>query len=494
MTKSSTPGVSGLSLVVPPYRVPLAQWCEWVGAKADKVQAVVGRSFRVCGPTQNVYTMAAAAVLDLIDRFDVDPRDVGFLGFGTESSTDNAAGAVLIRGMVDDALEAQGRPRLARSCEVPEFKHACLGGVYGLKAASRYLATDGRNRRAIVVSGDIAEYERGSTGEQTQGAGAVAMLLDRDPALFELDLERSGSASAYRGVDFRKPFARHFSAGYADQTRRLHDFPVFNGKYSTLCYVDATMHALEDMFDRIEGSRTGFFSDLTAVLCHRPYQHMPQQALAAALVWAMVREAGEREALMALCQAAEVDIDSVSAQVLASPDLFSLIRSSGLGSDPFPDAMLAVRAFRRSDRFKAFVRDKMSFGDEIVRDLGNLYTAALPGWIGAAFEDAYQRDLDLAGRTMLTLGYGSGDAAEAIPLRVVPNWKVAAAKLSFGDALKSAVNLTQEQYEALHDGREVELPSAPMGPFEIERVGDRYEPDFQDIGVEYYAYRRPTAG
>ena len=37
--------------------------------------AVVGRSFRVCGPGQGVYTMAANAVLDLILRFDVDPRE-----------------------------------------------------------------------------------------------------------------------------------------------------------------------------------------------------------------------------------------------------------------------------------------------------------------------------------------------------------------------------------------------------------------------------------
>ncbi len=39
--------------------------------------------------------------------------------------------------------------------------------MYAVKGAVRYLATDGRGKKAIVVCGDIAEYERGSSGEQT---------------------------------------------------------------------------------------------------------------------------------------------------------------------------------------------------------------------------------------------------------------------------------------------------------------------------------------
>src|SRR5262249_16026900 len=151
----------------------------------------------------------------------------------TESSTDNAAGAVIVRGMLDRALEALGLPRLSRNLEVPEFKHACLDGIYGLKSALRYVATDGRQRQAIVVSADVAEYERGSSGEQTQGAVAAAMLVENQPRLFAVDLFRTGSASDYRGPDFRKPFARHLSDGYAKNTTRPSDFPVFSGEYST---------------------------------------------------------------------------------------------------------------------------------------------------------------------------------------------------------------------------------------------------------------------
>src|SRR4051812_2026277 len=185
---SDLSGVSAMSLYVPPFRVNLENWCDWTGNSWEKISAVVGRSFRVPGRHENVYTMAANAVLRLIRANDIDPRRIGFLGLGTESSTDNAAGAVIVRGMVDRALESFGLPRLSRTLEVPEFKHACLGGIYALKSALRYVAFDGSDRQAIVVSADVAEYERGSTGEQTQGAGAVAMLVERTPRLLAVDL------------------------------------------------------------------------------------------------------------------------------------------------------------------------------------------------------------------------------------------------------------------------------------------------------------------
>ena len=184
MNTTSKPGVSAMSAYVPPFRVRLQDWCQWTGNSWDKIQVVVGRSFRVPGRHENVYTMASNAVLRLILQNQIDPQRVGFLGLGTESSTDNAAGAVIVRGMVDHALDGLRMPRLSRNCEVPEFKHACLGGVYALKNALRYVNYDGRDRQAIVVSADVAEYERGSSGEQTQGAGAVAMLVERTPRLF----------------------------------------------------------------------------------------------------------------------------------------------------------------------------------------------------------------------------------------------------------------------------------------------------------------------
>lgn len=487
-SEAGCPGVSGMAVYVPPFRVNLEQWCEWTGNTWGKVQSVVGRSFRVPGPDENAYTMAASAVLELIERYDVNPTDIGFLGLGTESSTDNSAGAVIVRGMVDRALERLGKPRLARRLEVPEFKHACLGGMYALKGALRYLATDGRGRRAIVVSSDIAEYARGSSGEQTQGAGAVALLVDEKPTLFEVDLAYAGGTSDYRGPDFRKPFARHFHAAYRNGSDRPGDYPVFSGKYSTFAYLDETIHAFEHMLERLGESTLDFFDRSSALFFHRPYHMMPVQALAFLYVRGLAEDETRRSELSALCSEAGVGVGEILDEMSSRPDLYGAILAGNLEAHPYPATSAASGVARKSAAFRALQDAKMNLGSDPVKDLGNLYTAALPAWIAAGLDAAAARDLDLAGKRMAMIGYGSGDAAEAIPFRIVPGWKEAASKIHFAESLEPAVDLSRAEYEALHDGAPIDIAPPSSRGFSISRRGDRYEPGFQDLCVEYYEY------
>ena len=70
-------GISGFATYLPPYRVRLESWCEWTGQPWPKIRSVVGHSFRMRGPRENVYTMAASAVLRLIETSDIDPRSIG---------------------------------------------------------------------------------------------------------------------------------------------------------------------------------------------------------------------------------------------------------------------------------------------------------------------------------------------------------------------------------------------------------------------------------
>jgi hydroxymethylglutaryl-CoA synthase len=190
--------------------------------------------------------------------------------------------------MLDEGLQASGRPPLARNCEVPEVKHACLGGVYALKHALRYLALESEDRCAIVVSADIAEYARGSSGEPTQGAGAVAMLVERNPRLLTVHLEHIGSASSYRAVDFRKPVLRNIIRGKLNG--HFQDLPVFNGKYSTTCYLDETQHALDDMSRRMGRDAPEYYRELAAIFMHRPYHRMPEQSFAMSYLFGLAND------------------------------------------------------------------------------------------------------------------------------------------------------------------------------------------------------------
>jgi hydroxymethylglutaryl-CoA synthase len=480
-------GVSGFSVFLPPFRVRLQDWCEWTQNSWEKVRTNVGHSFRVAGPNDSVYTLAATAALRLIVKYEINPEEIGFIGFGTESSTDNSAGGIIIRGMLDDALQKMGMPQISRECEVPEFKHACLGGVYALKGALRFAAIDGRDKKA-VVSSDIAEYERGSTGEQTQGAGAVALLVERNPKLFEVDIENWASASAYRGVDFRKPVRRFLSCELRSDIARLPDYPVFNGKYSTLCYTDQTIFALAHMIRKLGTNVRSLFHEVEGAFFHRPFHSLPMNVMASLYVWGLTQDEEHKEEFEALCKEANADAERAVVEANSSPDFFKGALDGQINRDMYPETGRLVRYFKTTHKFKSVLKRKMHLGVSFMMNLGNLYTGSLPAWIAAGIEDALNQNIDLGNRQFLTIGYGSGDAAEAMLIRVVEDWKPSALKIRFEEALKGAVDLRQEEYEALHDGLFGPCPDyKPSFQFVVDSIGN-HSNGFHDLGIEYYRF------
>jgi len=482
-----TIGLSGLSVYLPPYRVDLERWCDWTGAEWEKIRQVVGTGFRLLGPQQSIYTMAANAVLRLIKHYDIDPAKVRYLALGTESSTDNSAGAIIIKGMVDKALIGLGLPALSRNCEVPEFKHACLGGIYGLKNGLRFLGMDGDDSVAIVVCSDKALYERGSSGEPTQGAGAVAMLLTDQPSIASIDLNESGTASDYRGVDFRKPLINRNGTGASPE---FVDIPVYNGKYSTSCYVDEMQRALEDMYRKRKINAIDHLHAVEAVFMHRPYQRMPETGWGMAYLFALSNgNQKELEELNEYCSSAGISMDEFIAEVQSAPDLASFAVRERISDEIFPHGLKILRAFRRSDAFDEYVRRKISLGTDGMLELGNLYTAALPAWLAAGLEEARQNDIELGDKEVLLVGYGSGDAADAIPMRMVPGWRTAVAAIDFKSALSPSIDLSHDQYLALRDrGETTGLGYAPSAEFIVDRIGSETTQIFQDAGIEYYRY------
>jgi hydroxymethylglutaryl-CoA synthase len=109
---------------------------------------------------------------------------------------------------------------------------------------------------------------------------------------------------------------------------------------------------------------------------------------------------------------------------------------------------------------------------------------------GGGHRGALEGKSGLEGEEILLVGYGSGDASEAIPVKLVEAWQEAAAKIGFAKALSYYVDLTDEQYRQLHDdGHAPGLTYDHREEFLVESVGQREERDFIDFGIEYYRYR-----
>jgi hydroxymethylglutaryl-CoA synthase len=358
-----------------------------------------------------------------------------------------------------------------------------------LKHALRYLARERDDRCAIVVSADIAEYARGSSGEPTQGAGAVAMLLERRPKLLAVELENIGSASAYRAVDFRKPVLRNIIRGKLNC--HFQDLPVFNGKYSTTCYLDETLHALNDMTRRMGRKPAEYYRELAAVFMHRPYHRMPETSFAMSYLFGLASDGDSGRAELArYSERANMKVADVLTEMQSMPDILQLVKDGDIEADAYPLSIQLSREFRSSAEFSALVSSKMSLGSDVMMEIGNVYCAALPAWIAAGMEDAQLQGLDLAGGKILAVGYGSGDAAEAMPMRVMPEWAEAAAKIGFEASLEPYQDLTRAQYESLHDTGDAADLRQPDEGFVIESIGSSSNAKFSDEGIEYYRFVR----
>lgn len=493
-------GISGMALSVPSLKVDLNDWCGWFDQSFGKIRDVVGHSYRMTSPMQNVYTLAASSTLKLIRQYNLDPRKIGFFALGTESSLDNAVGSVIVKGMIDMALKKLNLPTISRNCEVPEFKHACLGGIYAIKNALRYLALDGRDKLAIVVSGDVAKYKMGSSGEATQGSGAVAILLEAKAKLMSLDLMKSGKSSRYRSVDFRKPFTvEKSSAGVAMGGHyKVSDFPVFNGGYSVACYIESMLTALEEMFDRCRiKNRSNYFRKLKTLFMHRPYQRLPRTAWSIAYLISLGRGGVKDKAeLQSYCDEAGVDFDEFRREAEDAPEQLKKMEDGGFKKfvEPYTLATILSRLFRKTDKYQEIIEQPMALGSDTMQQLGNLYTASLPGWLAAGLHQASKNDVELEDQEVLLVGYGSGDASEVISCRIEKEWKEAASLINTDEALENAVPLSKEQYVSLHSSGSLgDTNAASFGDFVVSDTGSS-KPDgaLDDVGIEYYDYR--TAG
>ncbi|GIT34531.1 MAG: hypothetical protein Ct9H300mP4_08500 [Gammaproteobacteria bacterium] len=329
-------GISAVTAYVPPYRVDLQKWCSWSEKSWEKINHVIGSGFRILGPNQSIYTMAANAVLKLIESYNINPSDIGFLALGTESSTDNSAGSVIIKGMVNNELKKRKLNPIAKNCEVPEFKQACLSGIYAVKNAVRFLKSDAPGSKAIVVCSDNALYPVGTRGEPTQGAGAVAVLIEVDPQIAEVHTNLSGSASDYRLIDFRKPI--HYRAKNGNKASDFNlDLPIFNSKYSSTCYIDQTINALTDMSKKRGLKTIDYLKEIPVIFMHRPFHKMPITAFTIVYLHALSDgNTDDLNELSSYAKSADVVFDDLLNELKTRPNISDYPLNDNIQHEPLP--------------------------------------------------------------------------------------------------------------------------------------------------------------
>ncbi len=245
-------GIEAIAVHVPHHFLPLESLALAHDVDPDKFREGLGcQRMAVPHPTQDTVTMAMAALMDLIERFDVDPRQVGLLIVGTETGVDSSKPI---------SAYVHGAAGLPTTCRVFDIQHACYGATAGVQMACSWVGSPlSEGRKAIVIAADVARYPPGSPGEPTQGAGAVAMLVSDDPRALRIE-HRFESLHAQSVNDFWRPT-------YSSTA-------VVEGHYSVACYLAGLRSTWSSMTARTGSSR----GDFDYMIYHLPFPRMSWKA------------------------------------------------------------------------------------------------------------------------------------------------------------------------------------------------------------------------
>lgn len=227
-----------------------------------KANRISGQEYvRFPQPWEDAVTMAAEATRLLLQRNELRAQGpVRLLSVGTETSVDHAKP---VAAYVQGLLKAGGQD-LGTSLSTLQLQHACAGSTMGLLHAAGFLSAVARpGERALVLSTDISRYHAASSAELTQGAGAVALLVESQPRLLEIDLTTVGLYST-DADDFFRPLGQS-----AAQVR---------GGYSIKCYRKALAAAFGDHCAQRGESERDVIRDTDFFVLHTPFRNMPEMA------------------------------------------------------------------------------------------------------------------------------------------------------------------------------------------------------------------------
>ncbi|SDJ90741.1 hydroxymethylglutaryl-CoA synthase [Halovenus aranensis] len=389
---------------------------------------------------EDIVTMAANASHRLLDRKDLSLSDIGRIDVATESAFDKSKPvSTYVAGCLEQVFEDD-----LHHANKGERKFACVAGTQALDDAYNWIRA-GRNqgRKALVIATDTALYERDDPGESTQGAGAVAMLIDENPDLVAFsDAQGYGSADE---TDFLKPNQQ---------------FPSVDGKRSMQVYLARMREAMED-FERNGGDTHP--DNFALIPFHTPFPGMVRRAAALGFRHCIRGTEVEEEVADEIGhQPRETEFDSHDAFLEAQKEYTETLTETNMYEEWYAETIEPTLA--------------------ISRYVGNWYTGSVHIARAAGLQEALEDGRDLTGRQLLVGSYGSGAQAEIHAEAIQPGWEDEISQLNIDEQVENRRDITFDEYEQIHDVHnhdesiEMDPLTTPDGEFVFDgwgRMGER---------------------
>ena len=442
-------GIDSLSYYVPSLYVDIEELAIKRDIVPDKLIKGLGLK-KMATPDfdEDSASIAANSLYRLIIDNNIDPRKVGRVYLGTESGVDaSKPTSSYVVEILESIFEDQYGERCFKNCDIVDLTFACAGAVDALQNCCDWVR-NGKDRQAIVIASDIAKYDLDSSGEYTQGAGSVSMLICDDPSI--ISFNGSWGVSTKGIGDFFKPrrtfkrssilieaaklldqnissneaeelLAKSDSKFWSDSNEIVEVYkeePIFEGQFSNESYKDRVFEAIEDFNNQ---NNRNILTDWENIIFHLPYAfHGRRMIINKWLDWM-----NENEIIK---------------------DVYSEI-----GEPKSIDDVDWMKKVSKSNLYRKFIEEKIAPGEKASSEIGNMYTASIFMSLISTLVEGINNNKDYKNKKIGFISYGSGSKAKIFEGTVQENWVEKIKEINLFESLNKRKKISIDVYENLHN-------------------------------------------
>jgi len=426
-------GIDDIAIYIPRLYLDASDFAKARGLDPEKLERGLGiGQMAIVDTNQDPACLAANACLRVMQKNKLTPDKIGRLYVATESSFDESkAMNSYVIGMLE---QVYGKDTFGH-CGGIECKFACVSGSYALYDNTNWIrAGEAEDKYALVVVSDIAKYDLGSSGEVTQGAGAIAMLLNDNPRLLSFD-PKVTATSIKNEYDFYRPFGK--------------ETPIVHGQYSNLLYLIQVKNALIDYKRKVKETGLIKLKEGETILDHVDYlnMHLPYSNMGKKALAYLVRH--EWRALPRW----EKIIEEIGMEEPIPKDPRGTIESVLEDAEFMTKDHQFTKLFTNTEKYVELYESKLASSLIASKMIGNLYTASLYLGFRSSLEFEYQKGVDLEGKRVGFCSYGSGASAMIFSGVIQPEYDQVEKEMNLEEELGTRTKLSLDEYEELHENK-----------------------------------------
>lgn len=237
-------GIDSIGFYAPKFAVDLEELAIKRNVDPEKYKTgMLLKEMRIPETGEDIVTMSIRAGYNALSRGKIDPKEIDALFVGTETITYS------VKSISNILAEILG---ISDNSITQDVYNACAAASLAVINAIS-MVQSGIIDKALVIGADICTYDLNSSGEPTQGAGAIALVISKNPRI----------------ARFSKKFGRF--------SRNINDFyrsagaksPKVFGKYSVESYLKFQMGAFDDLNKNLGDFKADYY------VFHAPFSKLP---------------------------------------------------------------------------------------------------------------------------------------------------------------------------------------------------------------------------